>query len=132
MRYPSGGLTSLLVQKLKHCVEFVAGDGTLLREMLHPDKQAIALRYSLAHAIVPAGQTSQPHSLTTSEVYYILSGTGEMHIDGETQLVEAEDTIYIPPNARQFIRNTGAEPLIFICIVDPAWRKEDETIYPAH
>ncbi len=121
----------MLVQKLNHCVEFVAGDGTLLREILHPDKQAIALRYSLAHAIVPAGQTSQPHSLTTSEVYYILSGTGEMHIDGETQLVEAEDTIYIPPKARQFIRNTGAEPLIFICIVDPAWCKEDETIYPA-
>jgi hypothetical protein len=87
MLYPSGGLTSVLVQKLNHCVEFVAGDGTLLRELLHPDKQAISLRYSLAHAIVPAGQTSQPHSLTTSEVYYILSGTGEMYIDGETQLV---------------------------------------------
>ena len=75
------------------------------------------------------GETSQPHSLKTSEVYYILSGKGEMSIEAETQLVEPGDTVYIPPNARQFIHNCGSEPLVFICIVDPAWRKEDETVY---
>jgi mannose-6-phosphate isomerase-like protein (cupin superfamily) len=121
----------MLVQKLKACVEFIAGDGTQLRELLHPDKQRIELRYSLAHATVPVGQTSIPHSLKTSEVYYILSGTGEMHIEDETQILEPGDTVYIPPNARQFIHNFGTEPLIFICIVDPAWTKEDETVYEA-
>lgn len=121
----------MLIQKLQDCPEFVAGDGTLLRELLHPDKQTIALRYSLAHAIVPVGQVSIPHALTTSEVYYILSGQGEMQIDDEVRSVEPGDAIYIPPQARQFIRNVGHEPLVFICIVDPAWRKEDETIYPA-
>lgn len=119
----------MLVQKLNTCAEFVAGDGTVLRELLHPDKQPLQLRYSLAHAIVLAGQSSTPHALTTSEVYYILSGNGEMHIDDETQAVEPGDAVYIPPNARQFIHNKGVEPLVFICIVDPAWRKEDETIY---
>lgn len=119
----------MLVQKLNTCDEFIAGDSTCLREMLHPDKQPLALRYSLAHATLPVGETSQPHSLKTSEVYYILSGKGEMHIEDETQLVEPGDTVYIPPNARQFIHNCGSEPLVFICIVDPAWRKEDETVY---
>ncbi|MCU0536754.1 MAG: cupin domain-containing protein [Hydrococcus sp. Prado102] len=119
----------MLVQKLKNCAEFLAGDSTLLRELLHPDKQSIALRYSLAHAIVPVGETSTPHSLKTSEVYYILSGQGEMHIDEETQIVEPGDAVYIPPNAKQFVRNCAQEPLVFICIVDPAWRKEDETVY---
>jgi mannose-6-phosphate isomerase-like protein (cupin superfamily) len=52
-----------------------------------------------------------------------------MYIEDETQLVEPGDTVYIPPNARQFIHNCGSEPLVFICIVDPAWRKEDETVY---
>jgi mannose-6-phosphate isomerase-like protein (cupin superfamily) len=122
----------MLIQKLNECPEFTAGDGTLLRELLHPDKQAIALRYSLAHAIVPIGQTSLPHALTTSEVYYILSGQGEMHIDGECQVVEPGDAVYIPPNAKQFIHNSGTEPLVFICLVDPAWRKEDEMIYPSN
>jgi mannose-6-phosphate isomerase-like protein (cupin superfamily) len=119
----------MLVRKLNDCEQFIAGDGTLLREMLHPDKQPIYLRYSLAHAIVPVGQTSQPHSLRTSEVYYILSGMGEMHIDGEVQTLESGDTVYIPPNAKQFIRNSGEADLVFICIVDPAWEKEDETVY---
>jgi mannose-6-phosphate isomerase-like protein (cupin superfamily) len=121
----------MLVQKLQACAEFIAGDGTQLRELLHPDKQPIELRYSLAHAIVPVGQTSIPHALKTSEVYYILSGTGEMHIDNETQVLEPGDAVYIPPNAKQFIRNSGTESLVFICIVDPAWRKEDETVYEA-
>ncbi|MEC4985544.1 MAG: cupin domain-containing protein [Oscillatoria sp. PMC 1068.18] len=119
----------MLIKKLNNCPEFIAGDGTILRELLHPDKQQIELRYSLAHAIVPVGETSQPHSLTTSEVYYILTGKGEMHIDSETEFVEPGDAIYIPPNAKQFIHNCGDEPLVFICLVDPAWRKEDETVY---
>lgn len=119
----------MLVQKLNDCAEFIAGDSTRLRELLHPDKQAIALRYSLAHATLAVGETSQPHSLKTSEVYYILSGKGEMHIEDETELVEPGDAVYIPPNRRQFIRSCGEEPLVFICIVDPAWRKEDETVY---
>lgn len=119
----------MLVQKLQDCVEFLAGDGTQLRELLHPDKQPLELRYSLAHATVQMGQTSILHSLTTSEVYYILSGIGEMHIGDEKQLVAPGDTVYIPPNAKQFIHNPGTEPLVFICIVDPAWRKEDESVY---
>jgi len=119
----------MLVQKLNACDEFIAGDSTHLRELLHPDKQPLVLRYSLAHATLPVGQTSQLHSLKTSEVYYILSGKGEMHIEDETQLVEPGDAVYIPPHARQFIHNYGNEPLVFICIVDPAWRQEDETVY---
>ena len=119
----------MLIQKLNGCDEFIAGDGIELWELLHPDKQSVELRYSFAHAALPPGQTSALHSLTTSEVYYIISGVGEMHINSENQFVEAGDTVYISPNAKQFICNCGTEPLIFICIVDPAWRKEDETIF---
>ncbi len=119
----------MLIRKLLDCEEFVAGDGTLLRELLHPDKQAIALRYSLAHAKVPVGQTSTSHALKTSEVYYILSGQGEMHINDECQPVTAGDAVYIPPEAKQYIHNSGSEPLIFVCIVDPAWQLDDEIVY---
>jgi len=119
----------MLVRKLLSCEVFVAGDRTLLRELLHPDKQPIDLRYSLAHATVAPGDISTPHALRTSEVYYILSGAGEMHINDEVQRVEPGDAVYIPPNARQFIHNIGSEPLVFLCIVDPAWRLEDEVVF---
>ncbi len=119
----------MLIQKLNGCKTFAAEDGTKLRELLHPDKQPLELSYSLAHAILPAGETSKPHSLKTSEVYYILSGEGEMHIDSEIETIEPGDAVYIPPNSKQFVRNYGVEPLVFLCIVDPAWRKEDEIVY---
>ncbi|MGG6297579.1 cupin domain-containing protein [Leptolyngbya sp. AN02str] len=119
----------MLIRNLLDCPEFKAGDNTLLRELFHPDKQAIALQYSFAHATVPVGKTSTPHALKTSEVYYILSGEGKMHIQDEVQLVKPGDGIYIPPHARQFIENIGTEPLMFICIVDPAWQPEDEIVY---
>ncbi|MEO1133200.1 MAG: cupin domain-containing protein [Cyanobacteria bacterium J06639_1] len=120
----------MLVRHLDDCDEFIAGDGTILRELLHPDKQELALRYSLAHAILPVGQTSTPHSLTTSEVYYIIGGRGEMHINDETREIEAGDAVYIPPNAVQYVRSIGSAPLVFICLVDPAWQASDETVYP--
>jgi mannose-6-phosphate isomerase-like protein (cupin superfamily) len=119
----------MLIQQLSKSETFVAEDNTILRELLHPDKQPLDLRYSLAHAVLPAGETYKSHSLKTSEVYYILSGEGEMHIDTEIQTIEPGDAVYIPPNSKQFVRNCGVEPLIFICIVDPAWRKKDEIVY---
>ncbi|MEM9511708.1 MAG: cupin domain-containing protein [Cyanobacteria bacterium P01_E01_bin.48] len=121
----------MFVRQLENCDEFIAGDGTILRELLHPDKQELALRYSLAHAILPVGQTSTPHSLKTSEVYYILSGKGEMHVNDNVNEIAPGDAVYIPPNAVQYVRSCGSEPLVFICIVDPAWRVEDETVYDA-
>ena len=119
----------MLVQKLSACEEFTTGNSTILQELLHPDKQPLKLRYSLAHVIVQIGHATTPHSLKNSEVFHILTGHGEMHIDGELQIVEPGDTVYIPPHAKQFIRNCGDQPLVFICIVDPAWRKEDVNIY---
>lgn len=100
--------------------------------MLHPDKQDLALRYSLAHAVVPPGATTLAHRMRTSEVYFIIQGQGRMHIDEEVSEVGSNDTIYIPPRATQYIHNTGQEDLKFICIVDPAWRMEDEEILPSH
>ncbi|MGD1906143.1 MAG: cupin domain-containing protein [Leptolyngbyaceae cyanobacterium] len=119
----------MLIRKLADCEEFIAGDQTRLRELLHPDKQPLNLRYSLAHAILPVGQTSTPHALKTSEVYYILKGRGEMHIDDQVGLIGPGDAVYIPPEARQFVLSLGPEDLVFICIVDPAWQKADETVY---
>ncbi len=100
----------------------------MLREVLHPDKEDLAIRYSLAHARVRPGEASLPHRLTTAEVYYILSGDGTMHLGDEAASVRPGDTVYIPPHVMQWIENTGVDDLAFLCIVDPAWRPEDEIV----
>lgn len=124
----SAQLRNMLVKKLKDCPKFISGDKVILREMLHRDKGDFSFRYSLAHATLPAGKTTTPHRLKASEVYYILKGKGVMYIDKESRQVAVADTIYIRPGAKQYIKNTGKIALEFLCIVDPAWVKEDEEI----
>ena len=118
----------MFIRELSDCAEFVAGDNCILREILHPDKEDLKLRYSLAHAVVKPGLTTWKHRLATSEVYYIMDGEGMMHIDGQSSPVRRGSTVYIPPSAVQSITNSGSTDLIFICIVDPAWRTEDEEV----
>jgi len=118
----------MFIRDLKDCEEIVAGDNTRLRELFNPGKDPLDLRYSLAVARVEPGGTTFLHRLTTSEVYFLLEGSGEMHIDGERRTVKTGQAVYIPPGATQQITNTGVAELVFVCIVDPAWRKDDETI----
>lgn len=118
----------MFIKDLKNCKEFIARDNAILRELLHPDKENLKLRYSLAYATVKPGDTSYRHKLKNSEVYYILEGEGIMYIDNEAVEVHPGQAIYIPPNAIQCIRNTGRDDLKFLCIVDPAWRPEDEEV----
>ena len=121
-------LSHMFIKDLQNCEEFRAGDNTILRELLHPDKEAIKLRYSLAHAALKPEHASYRHKLKTSEIYYILEGEGLMHINNESARVLPGQVIYIPPNSMQYIKNTGRSNLKFLCIVDPAWRKEDEEV----
>jgi len=118
----------MFVRLVDDCEEFVAGDGALLRELLHPDKTEPNVRYSLAHATVPPDQKTKPHRLTSAEVYYILEGFGAIFIDDESEPIEPGSTIYIPPGATQYVENTGDHELVFLCIVDPAWQPQDEEI----
>jgi len=118
----------MLVRRLRDCEPFVAGDGSVLRELLHPDKTDVAIHYSLAHAKVGPGKRTKAHRLKTAEVYYILSGRGRMHIDAEMTDVDADCAIYIPPGSIQSISNTGKDDLIFLCIVDPVWHQVDEEV----
>ncbi len=106
-------------------------DKSLLGELFHPKqfRDQVSTRYSIAHARVAAGQTTLPHTLLrSSEVYYILQGTGLMHIGVEVESISTGQLVYIPPGEVQFIENIGDGELIFLAIVDPAWRADDEIL----
>jgi mannose-6-phosphate isomerase-like protein (cupin superfamily) len=102
-------------------------DSTLVCELLHPEREGLDLPYSIAHAILQPGEVSLPHRLKTSaEVYLILDGVGEMHIDREISPVRAGQAVLIPPGSWQHIRNSGDAILEIICLVSPCWRADDE------
>ncbi|HEX8231450.1 MAG TPA: cupin domain-containing protein [Chloroflexia bacterium] len=118
----------MLIVKVADCPEFMAGDETLLREVLHPAVHGAPIRYSIAQALLRPRGRSLPHRLTGSEVYYFLLGRGRLYIDDESSEVEAGQIVYVPPGATQFVENSGDGDLVFLCIVDPAWRAEDEDV----
>jgi mannose-6-phosphate isomerase-like protein (cupin superfamily) len=116
----------MFVKNLEDCEEIIVADKIILKEFLRPVRDGINLRYSIAHARVKPGDTSSPHKIRTTEVYFILKGSGIIHINGVSKEVKDGCAIYIPPNAVKYIRNAGNEDLEFLCITDPAWRSEDE------
>ncbi len=119
----------MLHKKLSQCPEFLAGDHTLLREVLHPKNDQVDLPYSLAFARLTSNQKSLPHKLTKSEeVYYFLAGEGRISIDGITQNVQQSDIVVVPANALQFVENLGAVDLEFLCIVSPPWNEKEEAV----
>jgi len=109
-------------------VEFLAGDHTQLREILHPAKHSLKLGYSLAHGTLGPGRRSKWHALESSEVYYFIAGSGRFTVDDQVTPVEPGTTLYVPPGRKQSLENTGTQPIEFLCLVDPAWKPEDEQI----
>lgn len=117
----------MIIRDLAECSYFRAMDNTLICELLHPEREGLDLPYSIAHAILRPGEASLPHRLKTSaEVYLILEGVGEMHIDSEISQVRAGQAVLIPPGSWQHIRNSGNAILKIICLVSPFWRADDE------
>ncbi len=121
---------AMRIKSLLNSKNVVAGDGVHLRELVNAHNDpGFSGRYSLAEAILPAGLSSTPHRLSTSELYFVISGQAVMHIDKETAELKSGDAVEIPPNAVQWVDNRqGSTPFVFLCIVDPAWRAEDEEI----
>lgn len=114
------------VKKLDGLESFEGNEGTEIRQIFHPHNTLSGIRYSLSHSSVMPGKKSKLHKMKTSEIYYILEGNGTLHIDDEIITVSKDNAVYIPPHSKQFIENTGNEELKILCIVDPAWRQEDE------
>ena len=109
--------------------EFLAGDHTVLRELLHPAKHPLALGYSVAHGTLAPGDRSKWHRLTSSEVYYFIAGRGRFIVDDSVVEVKPGSVIYVPPGGKQSLENSGSSAIEFLCLVDPAWRPEDEEVF---
>ena len=107
---------------------FSGQEGTEIRQIFSPENTAKMIRYSIAHCTINPGKTSKPHTMKTSEMYYILEGKGIMHIDSETKQVNQNDLVFVPPMSKQFLENNGEVDLTVLCIVDPAWKQEDEIL----
>lgn len=107
---------------------FVTKDGSTIREVAGRVSLP-AQQQSLAEATVPVGAATEEHfHRVTEELYWFVSGTGRMRLDGEERDVRPGDCVVIPPGARHKLLNTGDEPLVLMCCCAPAYTHEDTVI----
>ena len=110
-------------------IESIQGDeGTNIKQFFHPHNTLEGIGYSLAQFTLEPGKESKLHKLKSSEIYYILEGKANLRVDDDVLALEKDDSAYVPPNSKQNIKNVGEGDLRFLCIVEPAWKAEDEII----
>ncbi len=110
-------------------IKFIqGGEGTKIKQYFHPHNTLNGISYSIAQFTLEPGKKSKLHKMRSSEIYYILEGSGNLKIDEEIHHLEKDDSAYVPPNSKQFIENIGSINLRFLCIVEPAWKVDDEIL----
>jgi len=104
-----------------------APDGSEIR--LLPSKKG----GGLCHVTLPPGKTSQAvRHQTVEEIWYFIRGQSQVwrKLDDQEEVVDVSAGISLTvPLGTQFqFRNTGTEPLCFLCVTMPPWPGKDEAI----
>jgi mannose-6-phosphate isomerase-like protein (cupin superfamily) len=97
--------------------EFWTSERCFIRELINSESIP---DFSLADSRVEPGITTELHSLSVREWYYIAQGTGLMEVGGGPQIeVGPGDTVEIPAGVSQRITNTGNDDLRLQCVCLP-------------
>ncbi|OOZ38769.1 hypothetical protein BOW53_14325 [Solemya pervernicosa gill symbiont] len=100
-------------------------DGSLIRELMHPDQHGNR-NQSLAEAEVGPGVTTLLHCHHQSEeLYHITAGQGLMTLANDQFDVVTGDTVHIAPGVAHCIRSIGTNPLKILCCSSPPYSHED-------
>lgn len=112
------------IQKTPEDQEYFFEEGCFILELSNSEQEE---ELSIARARVEPGKTTELHRLKdTIERYVILSGLGEVEIQGlaKTQ-VQKNDMVFIPAFYTQKITNIGQNDLVFLVICTPRFKKEN-------
>ncbi len=91
-----------------------------LKVLLSPALQEGVEGLAIGMTILPPGQSSSYHSHEAEEeTWVVLTGEGEVVVDGERAAVGPETVIYLPPGAQHQIVNNGEVPIRMLWIYTP-------------
>ena len=104
---------------------YTTKDGSLVRELMHPDMQGNS-NQSLAEATISANSATALHRHHRfEEIYHITEGRGLMTLEEKTFRITAGDTIYIPAGTAHRIQNTSNSLLKLLCCCAPPYSHDD-------
>lgn len=109
-------------------VPFVTKDGSIIRELMHPQVHGNRMQ-SLAEAIVPPQSRTLLHRHHLSEeLYHITAGSGRMRLGEHEFPVTVGDTVFIAPGTPHALINAGDNELRLLCASAPAYAHDDTEI----
>jgi len=102
--------------------------GPLLRQLISPSNSAASALSCAEATLAPGSRLREHYHLLAEEMYYILQGTGEVSIHGETCKVKMGDSVLIPPGQRHRITNpaTSSKTLVLLVVSTPPHSMDDE------
>ncbi len=112
---------SSAVTTLKRDYDVLAPDGSEVRVLLALSGG------SMAHFRLPSGSVSLAvRHRTVEEIWYVLSGDGEMWLGGEVVALSAGVCLTIPVGVAFQFRAWGEEALCAVAVTMPPWPGEGE------
>jgi quercetin dioxygenase-like cupin family protein len=69
---------------------------------------------SLGYSVFTPGAALTSVKHETEEVAYVVSGSGELRLDGEVVRFEPGDALHIPPDVWHAVANTGDEDVVMV------------------
>jgi len=93
---------------------YLAHGGAIAQMIL--DQRTLKEIGFLAIARLTPGKEIEAHIDPMEEIYFVVSGAGEMRVDEDRKEVGPGDAVWIPTGASHALRNTGAEDCIVLVV----------------
>jgi mannose-6-phosphate isomerase-like protein (cupin superfamily) len=107
---------------------YVTVDGSLVTELVRPERGG-SRNVSVAAAVIQPGESTRAHAHAASdEVYFVLSGKGEVTLGANSHKVEPGSCVLLPAGQVHGACCTGDEPLRLLCICAPPYTHEQTTL----
>ena len=94
-------------------VDLEAWDGIVTwRTLVSGDRTPTAgLTIGTAEIAPGASEVGARHHHADHEVYYVIAGTGLVHLDGVEHPIEPGSVVFVPGDTPHFVRNTGEDTI---------------------
>jgi mannose-6-phosphate isomerase-like protein (cupin superfamily) len=96
---------------------YLAHGGAIAQMIL--DRRVLREIGFLAIANLAKGKIIESHRDPMEEIYFVLSGEGEMSVDGETRHVRPGDATWIPAGSAHSLANSSEEDLLILVVASP-------------
>ncbi|MGD8228455.1 MAG: cupin domain-containing protein [Desulfobacteraceae bacterium] len=96
---------------------YMAHGGAIAQMIL--DRRTLKEIGFLAIARLEKVKTIEPHIDPKEEIYFILSGEGEMGVDAESRHVRSGDAVWIPAGSQHSLTNSGQEDCFDLVVASP-------------